>query len=100
MSTTDPLPGIIERLVELDVEANVRGLRGRRETISARLGRRMFERKATAKEAALCQLLEILEPDHCLKAYARAVDAQPAQRRHRADDRALEEEIYTVLSGR
>jgi hypothetical protein len=96
MSATDPLPGIIEKLVELDVEANV-ALRGRRETISARLGRRVFEKKATPRELALCQLLELVEENHCLKSFARSLDNAPQRRRHPADDRALEDEIHALL---
>jgi hypothetical protein len=98
LSAVDPIPGIIEKLVELDVEANV-ALRGRRETISARLGRRVFEGKATPKERALCELLEVLEPDHCKKAFARSVDRREPKR-HASDDRALDEEVIAVLSGR
>ncbi len=41
------------------------------ETLSARMGRRMREGIATPPERALCSMLDVVDPDHCLKAALR-----------------------------
>jgi hypothetical protein len=88
---------LVEDVVELDVLVN-RALGGKRETISARLGKKIFRGTATPQEQALCQLLEFLETDHCLKSYARRLD-RPVRRRRR-ESPELDDEVAQLLGGR
>ncbi len=90
---------LLDELVELDVKAN-QLLGGRRETISARLGRKVFNGTVSDKEAALCQLLDVIEPDHCRKAFARSLDHPRPRARRRGDEEQLIEDTYAVLGVR
>jgi len=88
---------LIRDAVELDILANRllgdelgavlgRGGYGRRETISAALGRKMFRGTASARERALCALLDHFEPEHCLKSYAATFDRPRPPRARRSDN--------------
>lgn len=91
---------LLEELLELDILAN-QALGGRRETISARLGRRVFNGSATPKELGLCHLLDLVEPEHCLKSYARSFDRPRQKRRSSAESEStLIEETYAILGVR
>lgn len=84
---------LLEELLELDIG-------GRRETISARLGRRLFKGTATPEERGLCQLLDIVEPEHCLKSYARSFDRRQKRRSSAESESTLIEETYAILGVR
>ena len=72
-------------------------LGGKRETISAALGRKLVNGTASPAERALCAALDQVDPEHCIKAYADS----PRRRTRRAScgcAHSIDDDVGEVLS--
>jgi len=58
-------------LVELDKELNEFLFTGRRRTISAELGRRMKGKRTKTWERMVCDVLSLVDPEHCEESHRR-----------------------------
>jgi hypothetical protein len=87
------IKGIIGKvLIWIDIKINDYFLFGDNETISARMGRSLSKETPTPIAEIICGFLDIADPHHCRKAYAKLLTKRADKSAEHEKQKAMEEE--------